>query len=141
MQQVSFMLLFSAMVSHSAAKAGLEFTMLSKLALNIWSRKKERTNSPNVSPDLHTPTVMHTLTIDIHIFFLMEKLTTKLENVLLSNPEFQTTLQGSTVLYLHSQTSVLFFHLNMQIRKSFALISLRNYRFPVHRSRIICDYK
>lgn len=69
MQQVSFLLLFSAMVSHSAAKAGLEFTMLSKLALNIWSRKKERTNSPNVSPDLHTPTVMHTLTVDIYIFF------------------------------------------------------------------------
>lgn len=71
MQQVSFLLLFSAMVSHSAAKAGLEFTMLSKLALNIWSRKKERTNSPNVSPDLHT------LTVDIHIFFLNGKVNNK----------------------------------------------------------------
>lgn len=77
MQQVSFLLLFSAMVSHSAAKAGLEFTMLSKLALNIWSRKKERTNSPNVSPDLNTPTVMHTLTIDIHILFFNGKVNNK----------------------------------------------------------------
>lgn len=117
---------------HYAIQAGLEYM----------EQKEGKNQLPKCVPwPQHTHCDAHAHNRHTHIFFLMEKLTTKLENVLLSNPEFQTTLQGSTVLYFHSQTSMLFFYLNMQIRKPFALTSLHNYRFPVHRSRIICDYK
>lgn len=110
----------------------------------IYGAERRREPIPRMCPLTSTHPLWCTRSQQTHThthIFLNRKWTTKLESVLLSNPEFQTTLQGSPVLYLLSQTSMLFFYLNMQIRKPFALISLRNYRFPVHRSQIICDYK
>lgn len=118
---------------HYAIQAGLEYM----------EQKEGENQLPECVPwpqHTHWDAHAHNRHTHTHIF-LNRKWTTKLESVLLSNPEFQTTLQGSPVLYLLSQTSMLFFYLNMQIRKPFALISLRNYRFPAHRSQIICAYK